>query len=208
MVQIYGTGFGPVTNQPATGAAASASPLSQTILTPTVTIGGVPAHVLFSGLTPTSVGLNQIKAEVPAGVTGGNAVPVIVSIGRSHIEHGHHGGSILRICQSTAHHHELYPSASGAAGTSSLALTINGTGFVSASSVKFNGISHTAAFVSNTQLTISLSASDLATPGNFPVTVINPAPGGGNSPSAAFTVTPPVLLSLDWKLDRSLGVNC
>ena len=69
-------------------------------------------------------------------------------------------------------------------------LTINGTGFLSSSTVTFNGIAHTPTFVSSTQLTISLTASDLATAGTFPVIVTNPAPGGGPSNAVDFTVQP------------------
>jgi sugar lactone lactonase YvrE len=68
-------------NQPATGMAAQASPLSGTIATPTVTIGGVVAQVSSSGLAPGAVGLYQVNVRVPAGSTAGGAVPVILSIG-------------------------------------------------------------------------------------------------------------------------------
>lgn len=80
-ISIYCTGLGPVTNQPPTGAAATASPLSQTILSPTVTIGGVNANVLFSGLADGFVGLYQINVQVPSGVGVGPSIPLIVSIG-------------------------------------------------------------------------------------------------------------------------------
>src|SRR5207248_23749 len=40
-ISIYCTGLGAVSNQPATGFAAKADPLSVTITTPTVTIGGM-----------------------------------------------------------------------------------------------------------------------------------------------------------------------
>jgi uncharacterized protein (TIGR03437 family) len=81
VIAIYCTGLGPVVNPPATGAAASATELSPTIVPPAVTIGGVPANVLFSGLAPTFVGLYQINVEVPAGVSPGDAVAVAVSMG-------------------------------------------------------------------------------------------------------------------------------
>ncbi|HXE75012.1 MAG TPA: S8 family serine peptidase [Candidatus Xenobia bacterium] len=80
-LEIYWTGGGAVTNQPSTGAAASANPLSQTTATPTVTIGGVPATVLFSGLAPGFVGLYVVTLQVPAGAPTGAAVPVVLTIG-------------------------------------------------------------------------------------------------------------------------------
>jgi uncharacterized protein (TIGR03437 family) len=79
VIQIYATGLGPVSNPPATGAAALSSPLSTTSTIPMVTIGGLPAKVSFSGLAPDFVGLYQINAEVPA--VAGNSVPVTVSLG-------------------------------------------------------------------------------------------------------------------------------
>ncbi len=67
-------------------------------------------------------------------------------------------------------------------------LIINGTNFLPNSTVTFNGVMKTATYVNSAQLTISLSAADQATPGSYPVVVSNPAPGGGTSNSAAFTV--------------------
>ena len=78
---IYCTGLGDVNNRPANGAAASATTLSTTKATPTVTIGGVSATVSFSGLTPGFVGLYQVNAQVPANAPTGNAVPLIINLG-------------------------------------------------------------------------------------------------------------------------------
>jgi uncharacterized protein (TIGR03437 family) len=82
-VSIFCTGLGAVTNQPATGVAATANPLSQTITVPTVTIGGIGATVSFSGLAPGFAGLYQVNAVVPFGVTPGNAVPVVMGVGNA-----------------------------------------------------------------------------------------------------------------------------
>jgi uncharacterized protein (TIGR03437 family) len=45
-----------------------------------VTIGGIPATVLFSGLTPGYAGEYQIDVTVPAGVTNGDSVPVKITM--------------------------------------------------------------------------------------------------------------------------------
>jgi uncharacterized protein (TIGR03437 family) len=82
-IAIYCTGLGAVTNQPATGAIAPDSPLSSTVTKPIVTIGGLAAGVTFAGLAPGFVGLYQVNAGVPAGVSPGNAVPVVIMMGNS-----------------------------------------------------------------------------------------------------------------------------
>jgi uncharacterized protein (TIGR03437 family) len=81
VLQIYCTGLGPVTNQPPTGEASPIGPLAETAVQPTVTIGGSPATVQFSGLVPGAVGLYQVNALVPSGTTRGSSVPVVISIG-------------------------------------------------------------------------------------------------------------------------------
>jgi uncharacterized protein (TIGR03437 family) len=81
IVSIFLSGLGSVTNPPTDGSPSSASNPSTTTLTPTVTIGGVNATVVYSGLAPGEVGLYQVNVQVPAGVTTGNAVPVVVTIG-------------------------------------------------------------------------------------------------------------------------------
>ena len=80
-VSIFCTGLGAVTNQPPTGASALAVPLSITLTTPTVTIGGVGAVVSYSGLAPGLAGLYQVNAIVPSGVSPGSAVSVVISFG-------------------------------------------------------------------------------------------------------------------------------
>ena len=48
-----------------------------------VTIGGVQAQVLFSGLAPGLVGAYQVDALVPAASSKGSAVPVVIAFGES-----------------------------------------------------------------------------------------------------------------------------
>jgi uncharacterized protein (TIGR03437 family) len=78
---VYAVGLGPVTNPPATGAAALAKPLSTTTSVPSLTIGGVAANVTFSGLTPGFSGLYQVNVQVPSESPGGNDVVVLNSGG-------------------------------------------------------------------------------------------------------------------------------
>lgn len=77
-VQIYCTGLGAVTPAPADGVAAAGA--SSTVATATVTIGGAVAPVAYAGLAPGFVGLYQVNAQVPSGLTTGNQ-PVIITIG-------------------------------------------------------------------------------------------------------------------------------
>src|SRR5216683_146256 len=76
-----------------------------------------------------------------------------------------------------------------APGGNAFALTVNGTGFVSGSSVDWNGSPRTTTFVSGSQLTAAINAADIAVAGTPSVTVVNPAPGGGRSNALFFSVT-------------------
>ena len=84
----------------------------------------------------------------------------------------------------------LVPSAA-AAGGSGFTLTINGTGFVSSSVVNWNGSALPTTVVNENQVTATVPASDIAFDGTVSVTVTNPAPGGGTSNVASFTITTP-----------------
>ena len=76
------------------------------------------------------------------------------------------------------------------AGSGVVGGTVNGTGFVSGVSVVlFDGSNRTTTFVSSTQLTAAIRASDVTTPGSFLITVFNSAPGGGTSNAQTFYVT-------------------
>ncbi len=77
---IYANGLGPVDTPVPTGDV-GAAPVIHTITTPTVLIGGVEAPVLFSGLAPQFVGVNQLNVVVPENSPLGDSVPLQISIG-------------------------------------------------------------------------------------------------------------------------------
>ncbi len=74
------------------------------------------------------------------------------------------------------------------AGGAGFALTTNGTGFVPGSVVHWNAASRTTTFVTGSQLTATIPASDIASAGTAQITVVSPTPGGGTSASVAFTI--------------------
>ncbi|MGH7496679.1 MAG: IPT/TIG domain-containing protein [bacterium] len=74
-------------------------------------------------------------------------------------------------------------------GAAQFTMIVNGTNFVSSSMVKFNGSDRPTTFVNGTELTATIPASDLTTPGTFNITVFNPPPGGGTSNAKTFTVS-------------------
>jgi hypothetical protein len=76
-------------------------------------------------------------------------------------------------------------------GGSGFTLTVNGTGFVAASIVNWNGSRRVTTFVSSSQLTAAILTADIAEPSTATVTVVNPGPGGGSSIPIFFSVAEP-----------------
>jgi len=75
-VIIWGTGLGPVSFPD------NVAPTAGNVSTPvTVTIGGIPASIQYSGRTPCCSGVDQIVATVPNNVSSGCWAPVTVNAG-------------------------------------------------------------------------------------------------------------------------------
>jgi hypothetical protein len=75
-------------------------------------------------------------------------------------------------------------------GSPEFQLTVNGQGFTEASVVYWNGAALPTTYLARTVLTALVPVTDLANAGSVPVTVANPAPGGGTSKALHFTVAP------------------
>lgn len=78
---IYLTGLGDVNPFAIAGNPASSDILSETVVTPTVTIGGAPADVTYSGLTPGFAGLYQINARAAGFTPVGTEQPLTIIVG-------------------------------------------------------------------------------------------------------------------------------
>lgn len=79
---------------------------------------------------------------------------------------------------------------SATVGSAAITGSVTGAGFLSGATVNWNGTALTTAYVSSTQLTISIPAADLTTAGTASITAVNP--GSSNSNSVTFTINNPV----------------
>jgi len=79
-----------------------------------------------------------------------------------------------------------------APGGPAFTLTVNGTGFVSGAKIKWNGTALTTTFVSGSQLTATVPATNIASAATATITVSNPPPGGGTSNVVFFDISSPV----------------
>jgi uncharacterized protein (TIGR03437 family) len=81
ILTIYLTGLGPVDPPVKDGDPGLIDPLSTTLVTPTVQIGGVDAPVLFSGLVPGYVGWYVLNISVSGSTPQGLSVPLTITQG-------------------------------------------------------------------------------------------------------------------------------
>ncbi len=91
--------------------------------------------------------------------------------------------------------------ASAAAGGPEMVLTVNGSGFVAGSAVRWNGSERVTTFLSATQLSAAIPASDVSAPGNVAVSVTNPGGGVSND----FNLSVYARSGLDALADTVLG---
>lgn len=159
----------------------------------TVTITGsgfIPtsqAKISGTNIATTYVSTNQTRAVVPTSnlATVGSVTITVVNSTPG-------GGSAtcpaIAVVNPVPAITSLSPN-QASSGDASFTLTINGLGFksggVSAASV--NGAARTTTFVSSTQLTITINASDITAAGTLSITVTN-TPAGGTSASASLFI--------------------
>jgi len=82
----------------------------------------------------------------------------------------------------------ILPNLIGVGYASPITLTVTGSGFISQSVVDWTSTALATTYVSSSELTATIPASDFAATGSFPITVVNPTPGGGTSTAVTFRV--------------------
>jgi hypothetical protein len=74
-------------------------------------------------------------------------------------------------------------------GAPEFTLSVNGSGFLPSSMIRWKGTVRITTFVSSAQLTAAIPADELVSPGTASVVVNNPSPGGGASNSIDFVIS-------------------
>ncbi|WP_163997684.1 IPT/TIG domain-containing protein [Pyxidicoccus caerfyrddinensis] len=146
------------------------------------------ASVLFDGsaLTPATCAATRLEVDVPATAAGDHGVQVRNADGKL-------SATVtlsLLAPNPVPALASLTPSEASQGGTA-LTLNVTGSGFVSGTSLRFNGVARPTSVQGASALSANLTSADLAVAGDFPVTVVSPAPGGGTSNALAFAVVRP-----------------
>ncbi|MGO8817909.1 MAG: beta strand repeat-containing protein [Terriglobia bacterium] len=178
---------------------AAAMPVITSATSASGTVGSAFSYQIAATNTPTSYGATGL----PAGLTVSSSTGLIsgtptapatstVTLGATNSTGTGNATLTFTIAACLPTLTSLSP-ASALVGSGTQTLTLTGTNFLATSTVTYNAVAHAATFVSSTQLTISLSATDVAAIGAYPVVVTNTGQGGGASSSISFTVTGPVV---------------
>ncbi|MGA3293108.1 MAG: hypothetical protein ABSE45_03890 [Candidatus Acidiferrales bacterium] len=85
----------------------------------------------------------------------------------------------------------LSPSSVTASNLTDIEVTLGGSGFVPSSVAEWENTPLATAFISSSRLVVVVPAADIAAQGSAQITVTNPAPGGGTSSGATFTIKAP-----------------
>jgi hypothetical protein len=141
-----------------------------------------------TALTTTYVSASQLTAPVPAGNIASSGSASITVFNPTP------GGGTATAATFTIDATNPVPTLTSLSPTSAVfgsaasTLTVSGSGFVTASTVNWNGAALATTYVSAAQLTAVIPAADLASPNTVSVTVDNPLPGGGRSDAAIFMI--------------------
>jgi len=142
-----------------------------------------------TALVTTYVSATQLTAQVPAAnisTAGTAAVTVFTAVP---------GGGTSAAQNFTITNNNPLPAltsispSTATAGGATFTLTATGTGFINGSSIKWNGTALVTTYVSATQLTAAVPATNISTAGTAAITVFSTTPGGGTSNAVTFTIS-------------------
>jgi hypothetical protein len=145
-------------------------------------VNGVASGNSSVGTISTS-GLYTAPAVIPA---GGNSIAIT---GTSQEDGSKSGTAAIFLAYPSPTLSTVSPG-SVAAGAPDTPIEVAGSAFTSQSLVYFDSLALQTSFVSSSQLSAVIPTSQLASAGVGVVTVTTPAPGGGTSSAAQFTITP------------------
>jgi hypothetical protein len=171
----------------AVGGLSAGSQFGQVNIASAATLNGTLSASLINGFSPVAGNsFTILNSGARTGTFAATNLPALPCGGTWQVSYTT-TSAVLSVVNPAPTISSLSPSSAGAGGPA-FTLTVNGSGFVCGSTVKFNGNARTTTFISPTQLTAAILASDIANPGSYNVTVTNAAPGGGTSNAAVFTV--------------------
>ena len=202
---VSGCGSAPTNSGTASGAGGNAKPLAISAVTPKdVPVGSsaVTIVVTGTGFTPTTViqlsgvsvqttfiSSTEIRATIPASqLQKGTILKLAVADGSQVVAAD--AGNNVQVSNPLPTVSTLAPS-SILVGSPAGTITVTGTNFVSGVTLAVNGSPRTTTYVSDTQLTASLTADDYSSAAPLLLNAVNPQPGGGASGTIALVVANP-----------------
>lgn len=164
-IAVVGTGFVPATVINVNGAAGTTTYVSSTQVNAALSLADVTAagSLSLTAVNPTPGGGTSTAATVA--VVAPNPVPSIAALNPSSL----------------------------VAGAASIAITVTGTNFLSSTVIDVNGSPRATTFTSATQVSVTLTAADVASAGSLSLAAVNPAPGGGGSAAVALPIYNPTV---------------
>ncbi|HEX5283175.1 MAG TPA: IPT/TIG domain-containing protein, partial [Bryocella sp.] len=166
-----------------------ATPFSVTI-TGSGFISTSQVEVNGSAVNSTYLSATQLQAQIPASLAVSGAQLVITVMNGSIFSGSGSSSDTVTVTNPAPAITSLSPS-SAVINAGSVTVTVTGSGFIPTTTLTMSGTPHALSYVSSTQLTVALTSSDLASTGSLSFVASNPAPGGGSSPAAAFSVVNP-----------------
>ena len=199
-----GGGSVPLTQAAATAPAPSPTPAITSISPSTTAAGGaaftltvtgtnfvVASIVNFAGAprTTTFVSATQLTAAIPA------VAVMPAGVAAVSVTNPSPGGGTSNAMTFTITGQNPIPSINGliqncahVGGQAFTLFVYGGQNFLSNSVVRWNGVDRSTTFFSSDELSVQISASDIASPGKVALSVFNPPPGGGTSNVWMFTI--------------------